>query len=300
VSGYLGCAAFAEASGEQRFAKAGVTRGWVLVELPGPWGRDPFEGRGASDALRLLEERLGSWPVKLLAIRRHGRASAGSTRTAFVCYSGPGVQWIERIRLDDERVLLGLDPQRLSEGERPWIGSPHRSPLYLVCTHGSKDVCCAVRGRPVAKALTAARPGSTWESSHVGGDRFAPNVVCLPHGILYGHLSASSASAAVKAYERGELYLDHLRGRAGEPPAAQAAEHLIRVRNGLRSIDAVVATATTDLGDGRFDVELDVASGRVRARVRRRAVPEARRLTCGASEAAEPPHWELVSMVESV
>lgn len=299
MSAYLGCAALSEASGEQLFAKAGVTRGWVLVELPGPWGREPFEGRGASDALRLLDERLSSWPVKLLAIRRHGRAGNSGGRTAFACYSGPGTQWIERIPLDDKHALLDIDPARLCAGERPGIGEPHQAPVYLVCTHGSKDVCCAVRGRPVAKALAAIRPGSTWESSHLGGDRFAPNVVCLPHGIVYGHLSAASVGPAVEAYERGELCLDHLRGRAGEPPAAQAAEHLIRVSNGLRSIDAVATTATTDLGGGEFDVQLELTSSRVRARVRRAAVPEARRLTCKAAEATEPPHWELVSMSET-
>jgi len=27
-----------------------------------------------------------------------------------------------------------------------------QQPLYLVCTHGTHDVCCAVRGRPVAAA----------------------------------------------------------------------------------------------------------------------------------------------------
>jgi hypothetical protein len=297
VSRHVGCAAISQACGEQRFGKAGTTRGWILVEQPGPWGREVF---GASSVFRQLQERLEPWPVKLLAIRRHGRSAASEGRTAFVCHSGPGEPWIERIRLDDERVLLGLDPQRLCEGERPGIGLPHPSPVYLVCTHGTKDVCCAVRGRPMAKALTAARPEQTWESSHVGGDRFAPNVVCLPYGIVYGHLAPETVAAAVEAYERGELHLDHLRGRSGNPPAAQAAEHLVRLRTGIRGIEAVTAAATTDLGDGRFDVELEVASGRVRARVRRRAVPEARRLTCEAAEAAEPPHWELVSMVESV
>ncbi|GAB3419260.1 sucrase ferredoxin [Flindersiella endophytica] len=290
---YVGCSAISQACGEQRFAKAGVTRGWILVEQPGPWGREPF---GASGVIGRLQERLGSWPVKLLAIRRHGRSAEPRGRTAFVCHSGPREPWIERIALDDERVLLGIDPAGLCEGEPAGIGTPHRSPVYLVCTHGSKDVCCAVRGRPVAKALTAARPEQTWESSHVGGDRFAPNVVCLPHGIVYGHLAAETAGAAAEAYERGELHLGQLRGRSGNPPAAQAAEHLVRLRNGIRGIEAVAASTTTDLGDGRFDVDLEVEAGRLRARVRRSVASEARRLTCEAAEATEPPHWELVSV----
>jgi hypothetical protein len=63
-------------------------------------------------------------------------------------------------------VLSGSDPGEVSE-----------EPIYLVCTHGRHDACCAVRGRPVAAALAAAYPERTWECSHIGGDRFAANVV---------------------------------------------------------------------------------------------------------------------------
>ena len=63
----------------------------------------------------------------------------------------------------------------------------------LVCTHGVHDTCCAIRGRPVAAALAAEWPGQVWECSHVGGDRFAPNVVVLPDGFYYGNLDPESA-----------------------------------------------------------------------------------------------------------
>src|ERR687896_611014 len=88
-------------------------------------------------------------------------------------------------------------------------------PLYLVCTHGSKDACCAVRGRPLAAALASIRPAETWECSHIGGDRFAPNLVCLPHSLFYGQVGPSDVAEVVSAYERGELSLPFLRGRSG-------------------------------------------------------------------------------------
>ena len=67
-------------------------------------------------------------------------------------------------------------------------------PLFLVCVHGRREVCCAVRGRPVAQALAARWPGQTWECSHLGGDRFAPNVLVVPDGTTYGRLASARRS----------------------------------------------------------------------------------------------------------
>ena len=78
-------------------------------------------------------------------------------------------------------------------------------PLLLVCTHGIHDTCCALRGRPVAAALAEHWPDAVWECSHVGGDRFAPNVVVLPDGYYYGQLDPESAVAAVRSHLAGTV-----------------------------------------------------------------------------------------------
>ena len=63
----------------------------------------------------------------------------------------------------------------------PWL--PHRDPLVLVCTNGRHDPCCATFGRPLARVLReGARRDDVWECSHIGGDRFAANIVILPEG----------------------------------------------------------------------------------------------------------------------
>ncbi|MDP9392751.1 MAG: hypothetical protein M3Q27_00150 [Actinomycetota bacterium] len=54
-------------------------------------------------------------------------------------------------------------------------------------------MCCAVSGRPLAAALTAAYGDRVWECTHLGGDRFAGNVAVLPHGYLYGRVSPAAA-----------------------------------------------------------------------------------------------------------
>jgi hypothetical protein len=75
----------------------------------------------------------------------------------------------------------------------------------------------------VAAALAARWPDTTWECSHVGGDRFAANVLVVPDGTAYGRLDPSSSVAVVERHLAGALAVDHLRGVSTEPPVVQAA-----------------------------------------------------------------------------
>ncbi|PFK65638.1 sucrase ferredoxin, partial [Priestia megaterium] len=77
-------------------------------------------------------------------------------------------------------------------------GMPGYPPVILVCAHGRHDPCCAVRGLPVGRALGERWPEQVWECSHIGGDRFAANVVVAPDGVYYGGLDAKSAVATVE------------------------------------------------------------------------------------------------------
>ena len=118
------------------------------------------------------------------------------------------------------------------------------APLFLVCTHGRHDPCCALRGRPLVEALDRARPGRAWETTHLGGDRFAANVLVLPSGVLYGRVPASAASELADCADDGRLLVAHQRGRIGLPPIVQAA--LVYAHETL-SIDKVDAFALETL-----------------------------------------------------
>jgi len=86
-------------------------------------------------------------------------------------------------------------------------------------------VCCARLGGPLAQALAARHPGPVWETTHVGGHRFAANLVLLPHGLYYGPVTVRLAAAAIDAYQRGSVVVDRSRGRAGQPQAEQETEY---------------------------------------------------------------------------
>jgi hypothetical protein len=142
-------------------------------------------------------------------------------------------------------------------------GSADPEPLFLVCAHSKHDACCALRGRNVAAALHAERPGRVFECSHLGGDRFAANVLVLPAGLLYGRVLPFAAPEFVAAAAAGEVVGALLRGRVGLPPAAQAAlafgyEHLaLRRRADLRVVET-----SARVGD-QIDVRLAGPHGEV-------------------------------------
>ncbi|CAA9280186.1 MAG: Sucraseferredoxin family protein [uncultured Corynebacteriales bacterium] len=282
------CAASSENRGEHFYGSASPVPRWFLVEQPGGWGPEALLESALDPAVgaRLLA-RGAATGTRVLLIRRPGRRSAPATRSWAVVDSRPG----------HERVGWGTwtDPAELLDVPLDTPTGTPGGPLYLVCAHGRHDTCCAIRGRPVAEALEALRPGSAWECSHVGGDRFAANVIALPHGLYYARVSAAAAPAVAAAYERGEVRPDLLRGRSAFAAPAQAAQHHARLALGETGLDALRPLGMARLAERDWRVRLAGPNGALLVTVRS-GVGAPVRLTCSSTRAELPRTWELVAM----
>ena len=228
---------------------ASTVRSWLLLEHAGPWGHDaPADARLPEGLGAELTSRCRAAGVRPLLIRRAPGLSTTVGVTCFAVRSGPQAPWIEAAKLDAFADALGLDLAALGRGERLGL-EPHDRPVVLVCTHGRRDVCCAERGRPLAQALSRAYGEETWESTHIGGDRFAGNLLAFPHGLYFGRVRPAEAAGVAGAYLDGQLALEHLRGRSCYPMAVQAAEIGLREREGLEGIDDVELEGAARDGD---------------------------------------------------
>jgi hypothetical protein len=224
------CADRSRAVGEPLSATATTATSWLLLEVPGTWPRDVSDegvltprARATVDAW--LERTPGS---RLLFVRRPGRAEA--RRLAFVVSA--------REHGSDVRRLELASPDELGDVDLAADGGAVEQSLVLVCGHGMRDSCCALRGTAVYSALAPSLPeGSLWLSSHQGGHRFAANVLVLPEGLQFGRVEPDEAPVVVSRALAGTISLDRYRGRVSYDAAAQAAEHAVRTAAGLERVD---------------------------------------------------------------
>jgi hypothetical protein len=289
------CSVQALVRGDSPVATAPPARRWLLVEQPGPWGRDALlESRFDRHVASRLATRARELGMRIQMVRRPGERLSDSGMRWAVADTTPGVETVRwSTRTSDDELL-----------QLPWdgsVGEVSTLPTYLVCTHGAHDACCAVRGRPLARALPlSGAPVDVWETSHLGGDRFAANVVVLPWGYVYGQVPQDGAGL-LAAHAAGEVALPWLRGRAGLVPAAQAAQHHAREELGLlgvtdlpprgvRTLEAVVG------GPERFEVTLAGPDGDVVVIVESRLSDAAQRLTCAAARPGRWRTWHPLSL----
>jgi hypothetical protein len=269
------CSNASEARDESLAGTASRADRLVLVEFPTPWPAKAVEVFG--DEVRTeLSAVVGAANAKILLIRRHGRRTEDVRRWAVTDVRNRKVIWGSWEAPSD---LAGL----ISQVDVPSDGWSNE-PIALVCTHALHDACCGVRGRPVAAALAETHGDVVWESSHLGGHRFAGNVVMALDGTYYGRLNALSGPATVGAHLAGEVTSDALRGFSWMDPAAQVVAAEAHRRWGPAPAEAVTDASVVPVGERRWQVRLSAAEpfpGRMTAEVE--SVPGGdARLSCHA------------------
>ena len=266
---------------------------WVLIEYRGGWPLNGFEGLDLEPGTKAaVLSAAKAARARVLLVRKAGpRRREGQSHWAVLRHENSGAfrqQWGTWNRDED---LAEIATALSTPGE---LGHP---PVILVCTHSQRDQCCAVRGRPVGRALTERWPELVWECSHVGGDRFAANVVVAPDGVYYGNLDAESSVTTIEEHLAGRIYAEYLRGYTDLFPAQQAAVAATLRRFGPAGRNDYVVAVTSRDGDywrisitgspphpARVDVELQA----------RHAPPH--QLTCRGLAMSSAMVYEVISI----
>jgi hypothetical protein len=282
------CAATARRRDDQMYATAAPVQRWLLIEHPGPWGRNALRESALDAAVTdALAARAAACKARVLMIRRFGRAHGGRRRLAWVD-SRPGREGMWWASWAHQRDLLDVLPDQPA-------GASSSEPVYLVCVHGRHDACCAIWGRPIAAVFAAVRPEAVWESSHIGGDRFAANVLALPHGLYYGQVGADDVADLVAGYEAGRVQPRLLRGRSSLPAVVQAAQHHARQALGEYRVDALAPLHVEQPAPATWRVRLAHPGGPVAVTVRAERAT-AIRLTCSSPRPEQPRVFRLLEL----
>lgn len=270
---------------------------WLLIEHPGPWPSGAVENVLEEKILDAIEARDPG--IRVTFVRRPGVRTVERPQVIYIRNGATTATepHMRRMQIDSYVDLLSLN------FPNPTVGELHTTPLFVVCTHGKREICCAEFGRPVVRALDQAGH-DVWEITHIGGDRFAAAMIAFPHGYFFGRLNPTTALDAVQAYEDRRLAVTNLRGLSGWPNSAQAAEVEVRTRTGLTGIDEVrivdvveSESQTEPEQDARATVSLDVRGGTWVVMLVRRDFPE--KIVNGCAPTSQPivrRFWEVVSV----
>jgi hypothetical protein len=292
---WFGCTDRARLRDDPLIGTAPHAHGWLLIEHHGPWGVEALAESGIDhDVLTALSmaARRARW--RILLIRRPGRQVDSGSRIWIAIGSTQTIRghWQVSADLLDAVAVV----PSLTGATEPVAAPEPTEPILLVCAHGTHDTCCAVRGRPVGGALAARWPAGVWECSHLGGDRFAANVIVLPDAAYYGNLDPDSAVDVVASHLDGRIRVDRLRGLARFPPIAQVAVAEAHRRVGPLAATAITAGPAEPLEPHRWRVPVQAPGSRwLAVVVAERRDPAV--LTCRAAAATPATAYRVATFL---
>ncbi len=267
------CSVASQEAGESLSATAveSVDR-WLLLEVTDPWAPKALQTEALPEPVRArLTQWLDTPRSRLQLIRRPGRS--GKRPLFMVVSSASDPPRASKLELDRYEDLLDLDLDVLP--------AEIAAPMCLVCVHGRRDRCCALHGSAVFRAIQA-RGVDVWQTSHLGGHRFAACALWLPDGLMYGRLRAEHADGFVAARRAGEIgELDLFRGRCAYDCPTQAAEIFLRSRLAEQAAGAIEWLATVPESESTWEARFRTAAGDEAVRVRLEDTGVARPASCG-------------------
>ncbi|MGW2049072.1 sucrase ferredoxin [Streptomyces sp. NPDC001858] len=303
------CATVSRNLDEPISGTAATARTWLLLEQTGPWGADALTSSHLDPALgRALDAAAKGTGVRIALIRRPGRhADPGMpppVRHVYAAHTTPGGIWLHSATTTDPGRLLDLDMAALGRGEHHTFdhalgGRPHTGdPLALVCTNGKRDRCCALLGRPLAAELAASGVQGAWEVTHLGGHRFSPTLLVLPHGYAYGRAEAHTVKEVLHGVQEGRIVVEGCRGSSAWERPGQAAELAVRAATGEDAAEVLSIVRTTG-GAPRWEVTVAHTDGRHwQVVVTQGAAQPPRPESCGTSVLGSPARMDVVALHE--
>ncbi|SEE78069.1 sucrase ferredoxin [Jiangella alba] len=286
------CSDLGRQLGEPLAGTAPVASWWLVVEQPGPWGAKALTQSHLDPALGAeLDAAAGAHGGRVALVRRprrHPDTHYPAAHRVWLAGTTPGATFLLGGWLPDPSALLSLDFAALGSGAPAGLDGfqPEAEPLLLVCTNGRRDLCCAVKGRALVAGLRDDVLGRVWETTHLGGHRFAPTAVLLPHGVVYGRLDDKQALLLVESARDGHFVADGYRGRSTFSRPGQAAEATVRRQLGDTGLDDLHVPAVTPVSDAAWHAVVAHRDGRswtvaVRAEEQQPPRPE----SCGKAPA---------------
>ena len=292
------CSELSRRAGERSMGSASTGAVWLLLEYPHGWGRHAFEESALpSEVKQFFKDSMARIRHSRLLFIKTDRGRRDARMNLFVVRCRERSPFVVRLHLEKYFDALKYDLAAIASGRDLQGGEVCDGTLFLVCTHGRRDKCCAKFGVPLYNALREHAGDSVWQSSHVGGDRFAGNLVCFPHGLFYAHATPEAGRRVVDAYRSGHVLTEEFRGRACYSHQIQAAEAFVREETGVTGVEDLHFLSSHPEGADSWRVRFEERESQHvhEARVVRRPSDFSNHIPCHAAEPQPVPQFHLVS-----
>lgn len=310
------CAEESHQAGEDLIGNASPAQIFVLVECPPPWAPYALESKSIPANLRALKEEIDqreldvtflliysekfkqeNW-TRFLILRQQIGFSAGYSKQEFLVPDISGVAPALQDYLAGRKVSSEEDREAQTRD-------------ILVCTHGSRDKCCAKYGLPFYRQALAAVADLSlsqvriWHVSHIGEHRFAPTIIDFPEGRYYGRLDSVSFTSILTRTGDIQCLSRIYRGHAILPCPVQILERELILMHGWEwfsyRVKAQVLEQTEDESFQRIELAFkrpDGSSGSCRAEVvEDKSKALYLKADCRSTESYEIPQYSLKTFV---
>ena len=215
------CSAASRYFKEQLEGTAANSNVFILIEHSNPFPEKLIEAHFDKEWLKRTQRLAKSLKGKVL-LTRNKKTNFKDCRISFVdCHT---CQYFTIQTTIDQVASIRLE-EHISSPETKW----QTDPFFVICTNGKKDKCCAKFGFPVFKFFESFNADvNVWECTHVGGDRFAANVVAMPFGIYYGHVAVEDVGHIMVRTLLRKIYKNRFRGLSRRSFYEQAIECHLR------------------------------------------------------------------------
>ena len=275
------CAEYSLEAGERPAGSAPSWQRCLVFELPRPWLPDvpltPHFPEAVKDAVARSEEAGRDARVQCVSPDPEYSAEGHTTVMLFSRPEGPFTAFereeylVPTEALGDLAGALLVNREDLGKFAR-WRRETNGVRDMLVCTHGSRDKCCASMGFPVYEELRerqAPRLGGrmrVWQVSHLGGHRLAPNLVDLPSGRNWVRLRPEQVGSLVHRDRPPSVLEESYRGLVGlDSPYEMVAEGEVLMREGWdiagRPISVEAVPSSNGVEGAEVRVETSSAAG---------------------------------------
>ena len=250
------CAELSLAMGAPLHGTASEQEVWLLLSYSGEWRIRAAEDNDLPVAVQAwLNEQLIAIPKSRLVLIKQDRPMP--LLTFAIAVTRADDQRLYRFEFDSFEALQGLDVSGIVSGsaEAPLSSSS----FLLVCTNGKRDQCCARFGLPVYRAMQQAAPPEVelWQSTHLGGHRYAAVVLALPLGVMYGYVAPEHTAELLASVTEKRIVPTLYRGRTFYDGVSNSADFYLRRHLNDWRADGLKVDSAEALPDHRYAIDFN-------------------------------------------